>query len=69
MAIERGFRGIDTAGQPKHYHEAGVGAAVPHVLMPGYAARIYICRRNSPRCPATTLHSSLMTHRHRSASR
>jgi diketogulonate reductase-like aldo/keto reductase len=27
-AIQRGFRGIDTACQPKHYHEAGVGAAV-----------------------------------------
>jgi diketogulonate reductase-like aldo/keto reductase len=32
MAIERGFRGIDTAGQPKHYHEAGVGAAVAACL-------------------------------------
>src|SRR5580692_10905455 len=27
-AIQQGFRGIDTACQPKHYHEAGVGAAV-----------------------------------------
>lgn len=27
-AIQRGFRGIDTACQPKHYNEAGVGAAV-----------------------------------------
>jgi diketogulonate reductase-like aldo/keto reductase len=32
MAIERGFRGIDTAGQPKHYDEAGVGAAVATCL-------------------------------------
>jgi diketogulonate reductase-like aldo/keto reductase len=31
-AIERGFRGIDTACQPKHYHEAGVGAAVAACL-------------------------------------
>jgi diketogulonate reductase-like aldo/keto reductase len=27
-AIRLGFRGIDTAGQPKHYDEAGVGAGV-----------------------------------------
>jgi len=29
QALQLGFRGIDTACQPKHYHEAGVG----HVLM------------------------------------
>jgi diketogulonate reductase-like aldo/keto reductase len=28
MAIQNGFRGIDTACQPKHYDEAGVGAGV-----------------------------------------
>ncbi len=28
QAIKSGFRGIDTACQPKHYHEAGVGEAV-----------------------------------------
>jgi diketogulonate reductase-like aldo/keto reductase len=28
LAIQNGFRGIDTAGQPKHYEEAGVGAGV-----------------------------------------
>jgi len=27
-ALEAGFRGIDTANQRKHYHEAGVGAAL-----------------------------------------
>jgi diketogulonate reductase-like aldo/keto reductase len=27
-AIRAGFRGIDTAGQPKHYNEAGVGAGI-----------------------------------------
>jgi diketogulonate reductase-like aldo/keto reductase len=27
-AIHQGFRGFDTACQPRHYHEAGVGAAV-----------------------------------------
>jgi diketogulonate reductase-like aldo/keto reductase len=33
IAIQQGFRGIDTACQPKHYHEAGVGAGVSHVLV------------------------------------
>ncbi len=28
QALEAGFRGIDTACQPRHYHEAGVGEAV-----------------------------------------
>ena len=27
-AIANGFRAIDTAGQPKHYHEAGVGEGI-----------------------------------------
>ena len=31
-AVQQGFRGIDTACQPKHYHEAGVGAAVSGLL-------------------------------------
>jgi diketogulonate reductase-like aldo/keto reductase len=28
LALQNGIRGIDTACQPKHYHEAGVGAGV-----------------------------------------
>jgi len=28
LAIQQGFRGIDTANQRKHYHEAGVGEAI-----------------------------------------
>ena len=31
-AIQQGFRGIDTACQPKHYDEAGVGAGVAACL-------------------------------------
>ncbi|MBI3896853.1 MAG: aldo/keto reductase [Gammaproteobacteria bacterium] len=31
-AIQRGFRGIDTACQPKHYDEAGVGAGLAACL-------------------------------------
>lgn len=28
LAINKGFRGIDTACQPKHYNEAGVGEGI-----------------------------------------
>ena len=31
-ALQLGFRGIDTAGQPKHYHEPGVGAGIAESL-------------------------------------
>lgn len=34
QALARGFRGIDTAGQPKHYDEAAVGAALEASLGP-----------------------------------
>lgn len=32
MAVRAGFRGIDTAGQPKHYNESGVGEALQMLL-------------------------------------
>ena len=32
MALQEGFRGIDTACQPKHYDEAGVGAGIAAAL-------------------------------------
>lgn len=35
MAIRSGFRGIDTACQPKHYHEAGVGEALVRLAAQG----------------------------------
>jgi diketogulonate reductase-like aldo/keto reductase len=35
MAIMSGFRGIDTACQPKHYHEAGVGEALQRLSAQG----------------------------------
>jgi diketogulonate reductase-like aldo/keto reductase len=34
LAIETGFRGIDTACQPKHYDEAGAGAGIAPCLSP-----------------------------------
>jgi diketogulonate reductase-like aldo/keto reductase len=35
LAVQCGFRGIDTACQPKHYDEAGVGAGVAASLREG----------------------------------
>ncbi|HWW62268.1 MAG TPA: aldo/keto reductase [Thermoanaerobaculia bacterium] len=34
LAIENGFRGIDTANQRKHYFEAGVGSAIRDAVVP-----------------------------------
>jgi diketogulonate reductase-like aldo/keto reductase len=34
LALREGFRGIDTANQRKHYHEAGVGKAVAASRIP-----------------------------------
>ena len=39
QALEAGFRGIDTANQRRHYHEAGVGAAVARALAAGLVRR------------------------------
>ena len=38
-ALDAGFRGIDTANQGRHYHEAGVGSAVQEFLLAGAAKR------------------------------
>ena len=38
-ALDAGFRGIDTANQRKHYHEAGVGQAVEAKLREGFLRR------------------------------
>jgi diketogulonate reductase-like aldo/keto reductase len=38
-ALAAGFRGIDTANQRKHYHEAGVGAALTEAFTQGTAHR------------------------------
>jgi diketogulonate reductase-like aldo/keto reductase len=37
LAIRNGFRGIDTACQPKHYDEAGVGASIAASIKQGLA--------------------------------
>jgi diketogulonate reductase-like aldo/keto reductase len=39
LALEKGFRGIDTANQRRHYHEAAVGLAVAAALKKGLLRR------------------------------
>jgi diketogulonate reductase-like aldo/keto reductase len=39
LAIEQGFRGIDTANQRRHYHEEGVGRAVQAAMASGRTTR------------------------------
>ena len=39
LALQSGFRGIDTANQRKHYHEAAVGKAVASAIGSGLVAR------------------------------
>jgi diketogulonate reductase-like aldo/keto reductase len=49
IAIQCGFRGIDTACQPKHYHEPGVGAAVSACLKDGLSrAELYLQTKFTP---------------------
>ena len=48
-AIRMGFRGVDTAGQPKHYDEAGVGAGIAASLNDGLRrADIYLQTKFTP---------------------
>ncbi len=39
LALEQGFRGIDTANQRRHYHEAGVGDAIAAAVAKGIVRR------------------------------
>ncbi len=39
LAIRQGFRGIDTANQRRHYHEAAVGEALAECISAGAVAR------------------------------
>lgn len=49
-ALELGFRGIDTACQPKHYHEAGVGEGINAALQRGLLTRdqLYLQTKFTP---------------------
>ncbi|MGH8557649.1 MAG: aldo/keto reductase family protein [Methylococcales bacterium] len=49
QALRLGFRGIDTAGQPKHYDEAGVGAGLTAFLAQGFKREnIYLQSKFTP---------------------
>jgi diketogulonate reductase-like aldo/keto reductase len=39
LALKQGFRGIDTANQRKHYHEAAVGQAIASAIQSGLVKR------------------------------
>src|SRR5438034_10379275 len=39
LALQQGFRGIDTANQRRHYHEAAVGQAIAACIEKGVVAR------------------------------
>ena len=39
LALRHGFRGIDTANQRKHYHEAAIGQAIASAVAAGLVAR------------------------------
>jgi diketogulonate reductase-like aldo/keto reductase len=39
LALEAGFRGIDTANQRRHYHEVGVGAGIAGAIAAGLVTR------------------------------
>ncbi|HEX6994306.1 MAG TPA: aldo/keto reductase [Gammaproteobacteria bacterium] len=49
-AIELGFRGVDTAAQPKHYDEAAVGRAIAALIARGVVARdaLYVQTKFTP---------------------
>lgn len=48
-AIKYGFRGIDTACQPKHYNEAGVGEAIQKLAREGiHRKNLYIQTKFTP---------------------
>lgn len=50
LALEIGFRGIDTACQPKHYHEAGAGDGIAAAIGRGILTRdqLYLQSKFTP---------------------
>ena len=49
LALRSGFRGVDTACQPKHYHEAGVGEALSAASSNGLTrSEIYVQTKFTP---------------------
>lgn len=49
QALEAGFRGFDTACQPKHYNEQGVGEGLQHAQVLGIArSELYLQTKYTP---------------------
>jgi diketogulonate reductase-like aldo/keto reductase len=48
LALQQGFRGIDTACQPRHYHEPGVGAALAACLAWIERSEVYLQTKFTP---------------------
>jgi diketogulonate reductase-like aldo/keto reductase len=49
LAVKNGFRGIDTACQPRHYFEPGVGAALQHLAAEGITREsLYLQTKYTP---------------------
>src|SRR5438270_8467896 len=59
LALQQGFRGIDTANQRRHYHEAAVGQAIAASVKSGLVTRADVflqtkftfCRGQDERLP------------------
>lgn len=51
LALQKGFRGIDTANQRKHYHEAAVGLALSKMIESGVVVRneLFLQTKFTPR--------------------
>jgi diketogulonate reductase-like aldo/keto reductase len=64
-ALLAGFRGIDTAGQPKHYDEALVGVALQRAAQQGIARDALYCKPNLPHSPGKTARACRMIPPHR----
>jgi diketogulonate reductase-like aldo/keto reductase len=52
LALKTGFRGIDTAAQPKHYDERGVATGVRRAIGEGIIKRedLFVCLTTSLFC-------------------
>ena len=53
LAINTGFRGMDTACQPRHYDEAGVGTGIAACLNSGLARSDLLAARIRSASPTT----------------
>ena len=60
QALRAGFRGIDTACQPKHYHEPGVGEALAVVAREGVLRSDIFLQTKFRPCEGKTLTTSPM---------